>query len=162
MSLYLSQFLTVFDEPTIKLIVINVITRLCNARDCLTGCNQFKPVFEQFSMIFEMRQPATGITPNLGNCNRKIDRTTVRFSSVLWIFSVHRTEPANTIYSALHMVLHDQNFEIPVCPCICQGDIRARSCACSNASVTQPSDTLCLLFGTVNKKTLMTFPFSCL
>jgi len=47
-------------------------------------------------MIFEMRQPATRITPNLGNHNRKIDRTTVRFSSVLWIFSVHRTEPANT------------------------------------------------------------------
>jgi len=47
-------------------------------------------------MIFEMRQPATGITPDLGNCNRKIDRTTGRFSSVLWIFSVHRTEPANT------------------------------------------------------------------
>jgi len=47
-------------------------------------------------MIFEMRQPATRITPNLGNHNRKIDRTTVQFSSVLWIFSVHRTEPANT------------------------------------------------------------------
>ena len=47
-------------------------------------------------MIFEMRQPATGITPNLGNHNRKIDRTMVRFSSVLWIFSVHRTELANT------------------------------------------------------------------
>jgi len=45
-----------------------------------------------------MRQPATGITPNLGNCNRKIDRTEVQFSLVLWIFSVHRTEPANTTY----------------------------------------------------------------
>jgi hypothetical protein len=43
-----------------------------------------------------MRQPATGITQNLGNRNRKKDRTAVRFSSVLWIFSVHRTEPANT------------------------------------------------------------------
>jgi hypothetical protein len=43
-----------------------------------------------------MRQPATRITQNLGNCNRKKDRTAVRFSSVLWIFSVHRTEPANT------------------------------------------------------------------
>ena len=43
-----------------------------------------------------MRQPATRITPNLGNHNRKIDRTMDRFSSVLWIFSVHRTEPANT------------------------------------------------------------------
>jgi len=47
-------------------------------------------------MIFEMRQLATGITPNLGNCNRKIDQTMVQFSSVLWIFSVHRTELANT------------------------------------------------------------------
>jgi len=65
-------------------------------------------------------------------------------------------------YSVLHIVLHNQNFEIPVCLCICQGDIRARSCACSNASVMQPSDTLCSLFGTVNKKTLMIFPFSCL
>jgi hypothetical protein len=44
-----------------------------------------------------MRQPATGITQNLGNHNRKKDRTAVQFSSVLWIFSVHRTEPANTI-----------------------------------------------------------------
>ena len=43
-----------------------------------------------------MRQLATRITPNLGNHNRKIDWTMVRFSSVLWIFSVHRTEPANT------------------------------------------------------------------
>jgi hypothetical protein len=43
-----------------------------------------------------MRQPATGITQNLGNRNRKKDRTAVRFSSVLWIFLVHRTEPANT------------------------------------------------------------------
>jgi len=47
-------------------------------------------------MIFEMRQPATRITPNLGNHNRKIDWTMVWFSSVLWIFLVHRTEPANT------------------------------------------------------------------
>jgi len=36
-------------------------------------------------MIFEMRQLATRITPNLGNHNRKIDQT-----------MVHRTEPANT------------------------------------------------------------------
>jgi hypothetical protein len=43
-----------------------------------------------------MRQPATGITQNLGNRNRKKDQTAVWFSSVLWIFSVHRTEPANT------------------------------------------------------------------
>jgi hypothetical protein len=43
-----------------------------------------------------MRQLATGMTQNLGNRNRKKDRTAVRFSSVLWIFSVHRTEPANT------------------------------------------------------------------
>jgi len=50
-------------------------------------------------MIFEMRQLATRITPNLGNHNRKIDQTTVRFSSVLWIFSVHRTEPANTTWT---------------------------------------------------------------
>jgi len=49
-------------------------------------------------MIFEMRQPATGITPNLGNCNQKIDQTTVQFSLVLWTFSVHGTELANTSY----------------------------------------------------------------
>jgi hypothetical protein len=48
-----------------------------------------------------MGQPATGITQNLGNRNRKKDRTAVRFSSVLWIFSVHRTEPANTIMEYL-------------------------------------------------------------
>ena len=60
-----------------------------------------QPVFEQFWMIFEMRQPATGITPNLGNCDRKIDRTMVQFSLVLWIFSVHRTELANTNYFQL-------------------------------------------------------------
>jgi hypothetical protein len=48
-----------------------------------------------------MRQPATGITQNLGNRNRKKDRTAVQFSSVLWIFSVHRTEPANTIDTTL-------------------------------------------------------------
>ena len=48
-------------------------------------------------MIFEMGQLATRITPNLGNHNRKIYQTMVWFSSVLWIFSVHRTELANTI-----------------------------------------------------------------
>jgi len=37
--LYLSQFLTVFDEPKTQLKVINVVTRACNARDRLTGCN---------------------------------------------------------------------------------------------------------------------------
>jgi len=42
-------------------------------------------------MIFEMRQLATGMTPNLGNHNRKIDQTTV------WFSLVHRTELANTI-----------------------------------------------------------------
>jgi hypothetical protein len=67
-----------------------------------------------------MRQPATGITQNLGNRNRKKDRTAVRFSSVLWIFSVHRTEPANTnqrpvwnydpgtpLVKALHKAVYD-------------------------------------------------------
>jgi len=49
-------------------------------------------------MIFEMRQLETRITPNLGNCNRKIDWTTVWFSSVLWIFLVYRTEPENTMW----------------------------------------------------------------
>ena len=49
-----------------------------------------------------MRQLATRITPNLGNHNRKIYWTTVRFSSVLWIFSLHRTEPANTNLHALY------------------------------------------------------------
>jgi len=53
-------------------------------------------------MIFEMRQAATGITPNLGNRNQKIDWTTVQFNSVLGIFSVHRTELANTISISLH------------------------------------------------------------
>jgi hypothetical protein len=33
-----------------------------------------------------MRQPTTGITPNWGNCNRKKDRTAVRFGLVLWMF----------------------------------------------------------------------------
>ena len=95
-KLYISQFLTIFDEPKTKLKVINVITRLCNTCYRLTSCNQFQLVFEQFWMIFEMRQLATGITPNLGNHNRKIDWTTVQFGLVLWNFLVQRTEPANT------------------------------------------------------------------
>jgi len=33
-----------------------------------------------------MRQPAIGITTNLGNHNQKIDQTMVWFSSLLWIF----------------------------------------------------------------------------
>jgi hypothetical protein len=53
-----------------------------------------------------MRQLATGITQNLGNRNRKKDRTAVRFSSVLWIFSVHRTEPANT-----NLDIHGRSFQ---------------------------------------------------
>ena len=31
--LYLSQFLTVFDEPKTQLKVINVATKVCNSRD---------------------------------------------------------------------------------------------------------------------------------
>ena len=36
--LYLSQFLTVFDEPKTQLKVINVATRVCNERDHSTNC----------------------------------------------------------------------------------------------------------------------------
>ncbi|EDQ99918.1 uncharacterized protein LACBIDRAFT_334612 [Laccaria bicolor S238N-H82] len=43
-----------------------------------------------------MRQLATGPTPNWGNCNRKKDRTMVRFSSVHRFFAVLWTEPLNT------------------------------------------------------------------
>ena len=46
--LYLSQFLTVFDEPKTQLKVINVVTTVCNTRDRLTDCNRLKPVFERF------------------------------------------------------------------------------------------------------------------
>ncbi|EDR09244.1 uncharacterized protein LACBIDRAFT_326677 [Laccaria bicolor S238N-H82] len=45
--------------------------------------------------IFEMRQLATGPTPNWGNCYRKKDRTMVRFSSVHRFFAVLWTEPLN-------------------------------------------------------------------
>ena len=45
--LYLSQFLTIFDEPKTKSKVMNVVTRICNASDHLTSCNQLEPVFEQ-------------------------------------------------------------------------------------------------------------------
>ena len=38
--LYLSQFLTVFDETKTQLKVIDVITRVCNECDCLTDCKQ--------------------------------------------------------------------------------------------------------------------------
>ena len=31
--LYVSQFLTVFDEPKIQLKVINAVTRVCNTRE---------------------------------------------------------------------------------------------------------------------------------
>jgi len=115
-SLYLSQFLTVFDEPKIKLKVINVVTRLCNTHNRLTGCNWFQPVFEWFWMIFEMRQPATRITPNLGNHNQKIDRTMVWFSSILWIFSVHRTEPANTIHHKKQFTEHIPSMDAGLLP----------------------------------------------
>ena len=47
-GLYFSQFLTVFDETKTQLKVINVVTRVCNARDRLTSCNRLKPVFERF------------------------------------------------------------------------------------------------------------------
>ncbi|EDR03952.1 uncharacterized protein LACBIDRAFT_331124 [Laccaria bicolor S238N-H82] len=46
-----------------------------------------------------MRQLATGPTPNWGNCNRKKDRTMVRFSSVHQLFAVLWTEPLNTTCS---------------------------------------------------------------
>ena len=39
-----------------QLKVINVVTRVYNAHDCSTGCNQLKPVFEQFWNIFETWQ----------------------------------------------------------------------------------------------------------
>ncbi|EDR10341.1 uncharacterized protein LACBIDRAFT_325301 [Laccaria bicolor S238N-H82] len=55
--LYLSQFLTVFDEPKTQL------------------------------KIFELRQPATGPTPNLGNCNRK------------------KTGPVNTNHYQIHLMM---------------------------------------------------------
>ena len=38
--LYLSQFLTVFDEPKTQLKVIDVATRVCNTHDGSTSCNQ--------------------------------------------------------------------------------------------------------------------------
>ena len=41
-KLYISQFLTVFDEPKTKLKVINVVTRLCNARDRFQSLNSFE------------------------------------------------------------------------------------------------------------------------
>ena len=34
--LYLSQFLTIFDEPKTQLKVINVVTRVCDTHDCST------------------------------------------------------------------------------------------------------------------------------
>ena len=46
--LYLSQFLTIFDEPKTQSKIINVVTRVCNACDRLTDCNQLKLVFERF------------------------------------------------------------------------------------------------------------------
>ena len=46
--LYLSQFLTVFDEPKTQLKVINVVTTVRNTRDRSTDCNRLKPVFERF------------------------------------------------------------------------------------------------------------------
>ena len=104
--LYLSQFLTVFDEPKTQLKVINVVTRACNARDRLTSCNRLQPVFEWFLNIFEMRQLATEITRNLGNRNRKIDRTMVRFSSVRRFFSVLWTGLLNTMHKTMGADTH--------------------------------------------------------
>ena len=46
--LYLSQLLTTPDDQKTQLSVINVATRVCNACDYLTDCNQLKLVFEQF------------------------------------------------------------------------------------------------------------------
>ena len=46
--LYLSEFLTIFDEPKTQSKIINVVTRVCNECDRSTDCNQLKPVFERF------------------------------------------------------------------------------------------------------------------
>jgi len=56
--LYLSQFLTVFDEPKTPLKVINVVIRANNARDRLT-------CLLMVLNIFEMRQP--GYTKGCNN-----------------------------------------------------------------------------------------------
>ena len=54
--LYLSQFLTIFDEPKTQSKIINVVTRVCNACDRSTDCNQLKPVFERFLNIFDINR----------------------------------------------------------------------------------------------------------
>ncbi|EDR04205.1 uncharacterized protein LACBIDRAFT_304896 [Laccaria bicolor S238N-H82] len=61
-----------------------------------------------------MRQPATGPTPNWGNCNRKKDWTMVRFSSVHRFFAVLWTEPLNTTLDGLWVAegLYDSAVEI--------------------------------------------------
>ena len=50
-----------------------------------TSCNQLQPVFEQVLNISKMRQPATTLTQNEGNCNQKKDWTKVQSSLVIWL-----------------------------------------------------------------------------
>lgn len=38
------------------------------------AATSYKQSFDQFSNIYEIRQPATELTPNAGNCNRKKTR----------------------------------------------------------------------------------------
>ena len=45
-----------------------------------TGCNQLQPVFEQFSIIFELRQPTTQPPSRVGNHNQ--------WSGCIWLGSV--------------------------------------------------------------------------
>ena len=54
----------------------------------MTGFNQLQPVFKQSSKMFKMRQPATGMTPNMGNLNSKKrpDQGLVQFGPMV-IFS---------------------------------------------------------------------------
>ena len=46
--------------------------------------------------IYKIRQPATVLTPNVGNHNQTKDQTMVQSSMVLWPFLVHPTGPLNT------------------------------------------------------------------
>ena len=61
-----------------------------------TSWNGLQPVFEQFSNMSKLRQLATELTPNLGNCNHKMDSTKCQFGSVLGLLLVPWTRPSNT------------------------------------------------------------------
>ena len=52
--LYLSQFLTIFDEPKTQLKVVNMVTRVCGTHDRLTDCNRLNRFLNGFKIFLKL------------------------------------------------------------------------------------------------------------